>query len=132
MNNTKMFRLRSGEDVITQIISETKQTYTFKSPMAIRVRTESRTDKDYVDMHYWLPYQILLKNEIELSKNEIQFEMIPSDSIVEFYDNQIYSMQEKEELREALDTLENAHDTREDSLLTILRALPFNENSKVH
>jgi hypothetical protein len=95
-----MFRLKTGDDIIAEVINEDGFTYRIKEPMAVEMTTDPKSDKDYCNMYAWLPDQILAINEVTLDRNDILFEMIPSEDFFEFYENQLHKLSVQNEIKD--------------------------------
>jgi len=105
MHNIKMFRLKTGDDIIAEVINEDGFTYRIKEPMAVEMTTDPKSDKDYCNMYAWLPDQILAINEVTLDRNDILFEMIPSEDFFEFYENQLHKLSVQNEIKDKVSSM---------------------------
>jgi hypothetical protein len=100
-----MFRLKTGDDIIAEVINEDGFTYRIKEPMAVEMTTDPKSDKDYCNMYAWLPDQILAINEVTLDRNDILFEMIPSEDFFEFYENQLHKLSVQNEIKDKVSSM---------------------------
>jgi len=127
MHNIKMFRLKSGVDIIAEVINEDGFTFKIKEPLVVELSTDSKTDKDYCNMYAWLPYQILASNEVTLDRNDVLFEMIPSEDFFEFYEVQLQKLEIRDELS---DKMENMSDKELMKMFQLFQLNP--EQHKLH
>lgn len=127
MHNIKMFRLKNGEDIIANILHEDGFTLKLKEPMIVEISTERSDKKDYVSMFHWLPIPILAVNEISIDRNEILFEMIPSEDFFEFYESQLQLLNAREEAKEQISKM------NEEELINMWKLFQLNpEQNNLH
>jgi hypothetical protein len=80
MNDIKLVRLSTGEELITKLKSETDESYTLSKP-AILIPA----GKDQLAFGQWLPYADI-KDGIEISKDYVVFVVAPMDEMAQQYD----------------------------------------------
>jgi hypothetical protein len=116
MEEIKILRLASGEDIICQFIKVSTESYVVMNPMAIFVKYKG--SKSNLVMSHWLPIEIIKKNEVLISPRDVITMFDPIDDVAEYYDRMVENLNkmmkakftpakfddldEMEEIREAL------------------------------
>lgn len=119
-----MFRLKNGEDIITNVEDEDGFILKISDPMVVEISTERNDKKEYVSMYHWLPTPILAVNEITIDRNEILFEMIPSEDFFEFYESQLQLLNVREQAKEQISKL------NEEELVNMWKLFQLNPEQK--
>jgi hypothetical protein len=92
MELIKLLRLNNGEDLISYVEDYGTGEVILRSPMAVLVKHDPRTNKQTVLMDHWLPTSIIMKNEVVLKTSEILCTMDSSSAINEYYENAIMTI----------------------------------------
>jgi hypothetical protein len=87
--NLKIFKLRSGEEIICQVKEETKTKYKILDPLVFKSTTsfDSHGSYDMTVLRDWLQHTKV--KTIALPKNHIALEMDPTDDTVKLYTLQL-------------------------------------------
>ena len=121
MEEIKILRLVTGEDIICQFIKISTDNYAVMNPMAIFVKYKG--SKSNLVMSHWLPVEIVKKNEVLISPRDVVTMFDPIDDVAEYYDRMVENLNkmmkakftpakfddldEMEEIQEALIESEN-------------------------
>ena len=87
MDNIKIVKLRNGEDLVGTLTSTDIGNYRLEEPMSFEI--DFRHNSSGLIMRHWLPVQLVKKNEIELSQNDILAILEPADDFCEYYWNTV-------------------------------------------
>mgnify|MGYP006270140919 FL=1 len=121
MEEIKILRLVTGEDIICEFIKISKDNYAVMNPMVIFVKYKG--SKSNLVMSHWLPVEIVKKNEVLISPRDVVTMFDPIDDVAEYYDRMVENLNkmmkakftpakfddldEMEEIQEALIESEN-------------------------
>ena len=121
MEEIKILRLVTGEDIICEFIKISKDNYAVMNPMVIFVKYKG--NKSNLVMSHWLPVEIVKKNEVLISPRDVVTMFDPIDDVAEYYDRMVENLNkmmkakftpakfddldEMEEIQEALIESEN-------------------------
>ena len=121
MEEIKILRLVTGEDIICQFIKISTDSYAVMNPMVIFVKYKG--SKSNLVMSHWLPVEIVKKNEVLMSPRDVVTMFDPIDDVAEYYDRMVENLNkmmkakftpakfddldEMEEIQEALIESEN-------------------------
>ena len=121
MEEIKILRLVTGEDIICEFIKISTDSYAVLNPMAIFVKYKG--SKSNLVMSHWLPVEIVKKNEVLISPRDVVTMFDPIDDVAEYYDRMVENLNkmmkakftpakfddldEMEEIQEALIESEN-------------------------
>jgi hypothetical protein len=83
MDNVKILRLNSGEDIIASL-EYRPDSINLKEPMLVSIHYDGK--KSGVVMSYWLPAHILKQNSIAINSSDVLGTLEPTDSIIELYE----------------------------------------------
>ena len=87
MTNVKIVRLQNGTDVIANVEEILEGQYLVTDPMIFDVT--NRGSVSHIMLSFFLPIQLVQKNEIVLSSKDILFITSPSDDFIEYYENSV-------------------------------------------
>lgn len=87
MTNVKIVRLQNGTDVIANVEEILEGQYLVTDPMIFDVT--NRGSVSHIMLRFFLPIQLVQKNEIVLSSKDILFITSPSDDFIEYYENSV-------------------------------------------
>jgi hypothetical protein len=124
MDNVKLIRLKSGEDIIGNVINADNGYYNIEIPMAVDV--EYRGKQAGLVMRHWLPLQLIKNNAVEIADNDIMFFMEPSDDFCEYY---MHTVERIHELLQAKDIVNNLSEAEEEEIASILREMEEMRNN---
>ena len=97
--NIKIFRLRSGEEIITEVVSETKKIFSLKNPMIFKtnlINSPMGTPFDMTVLKDWLANTTA--KETTIPKNHVVNIFEPTDDSLKLYNLQLNSEVEKQEI----------------------------------
>jgi hypothetical protein len=86
MNNIKIFRLKTGEDLIT-FFEETEKSFTFIHPISFFINYNLKKLTQELVLNFWLPMNVIEENRITIDKSEIFFQLSPKNEFKEYYLN---------------------------------------------
>lgn len=89
MEQVKLLRLKTGEDVISYIEDYEEGKSILRTPMVVMVKYDNRTGKQNVLMDHWLPITVILENEAVIDNSEILTSMNPSAEFSEYYESTV-------------------------------------------
>jgi len=107
MNNIKILRLQSGEDIIG-LVDISDENYKVTEPMSVGI--EPRGKYNGLVMHHWLPVQLVKNKTIVISKCDVMFAMEPTDEFTEYYNttvekiNRVLKKQQEIEMNDIIET----------------------------
>lgn len=86
MKTVKLLRLKTSEDLISFVeIGKTSTTLTYPLSVHINYNIKERTQE--LVMSYWLPYNLMKHQSIEVPSSEILFITDPKEEFEEYYLN---------------------------------------------
>ena len=97
--NIKIFRLRSGEEIITEVVNETKKIFSLKNPMIFKtnlINSPMGTPFDMTVLKDWLANTTT--KETTIPKNHVVNIFEPTDDSLKLYNLQLTSEVEKQEI----------------------------------
>ena len=97
--NIKIFRLRSGEEIITEVVNETKKIFSLKNPMIFKtnlINSPMGTPFDMTVLKDWLANTTA--KETTIPKNHVLNTFEPTDDSLKLYNLQLNSEVEKKEI----------------------------------
>lgn len=86
-------RLKTGEDIITQVTNETSKTVEIINPMVILFK-RLETGRAMILMSPWIPIEIVCDNSTVIDTNNIISTMKPRQSLIDHYIETIERMSE--------------------------------------
>lgn len=81
--NVKIIRLKNGEDIIGDVITDESNMITVFDPMCFVIDNSREHVKLLLD--HWLPFQAIKSNQITFPSNEIFGTMDPTDEFFDYY-----------------------------------------------
>ncbi len=116
---TKILRLKDGEDIMASFIEMPGHILILENPMTVFFKRLSTT-KSMVMMSPWLPIELIRENIVEIDNHEVLAFIEPKESLIEYYNNAVEEanevMQQSERIiDEAL--LEEATDDELDEVM---------------
>lgn len=87
MNNVKLVRLQNGSDIISVTEEIMEGHYLLTNPMVYDVTDRGMTS--HIILSFFLPVQLVEKNEVILSSKDILFITTPSGDFAEYYENSV-------------------------------------------
>jgi hypothetical protein len=94
MEQVKLIRLKTGEDIISYIETYEAGTVILRSPMIVIVKMNMRTENQTVLMDHWLPITVIKENEAIINASEILTMVDPSAEFSEYYVNAVITLDE--------------------------------------
>jgi GTPase involved in cell partitioning and DNA repair len=110
MNNIKVLRLQSGEDIIG-LVDISDENYKVTEPMTVGI--ESRGKYNGLVMHQWIPVQLVKNKTIVISKCDVMFAMEPTEEFTEYYNatvekiNKVLKKQKEIEVNDIIETTDD-------------------------
>lgn len=89
MEQVKLLRLKTGEDVISYIEDYEEGKSILRTPMVVMIKYDNRTGKQNVMMDHWLPITVILENEAVIENSEILTSMNPNAEFSEYYEKSV-------------------------------------------
>jgi len=123
MNDIRIVRLKSGEDIIGSICTK-DEFIEMAEPMTVDI-VHNRGENGLV-MSHWLPVQLIKKNEIILNKNDILTTFEPNDEFCEYYSNTVRKIASLLKAKEIADKL------TEEEAEGIMEALEQGDGETIH
>lgn len=125
MEEVKIIRLKTGEDIIAEVIHNNHQ-YTLIDPMRMDIRRDARTDANLLGLDMWLPFQLIESNMAVLWENDVLTTMTPTQDIIDYY----FSM-----LAQAIETYsahKNLQEISTSDMSDMLEAMIESDSSVLH
>ena len=88
----KILRLKNGEDIVGQITTKDDDTFDVLEPMTVGIDFRGR--EAGLVMQHWLPVQLIKKNEVNISNNDVLCFIEPDNNFCEYYVNTIEKIHE--------------------------------------
>lgn len=129
--NIKIFRLRSGEEIIAEVVQETKKIFSLKNPMLFKtnlINSPIGTPFDMTVLADWLANTTT--KETSIPKNHIVNTYDPTEDSLKLYNLQLKSEIQKKEIVRTKNTAERnkENDLFEEFLGSILNDISENFN----
>ena len=90
MNNIKIIRLQNESDIICSLEEIRDGEYVVSDPMYFEIQTKGAIT--HIIMDFYLPVQLLEKNEVILTEKDIVFKVSPSEDFKEYYMNSVENL----------------------------------------
>jgi len=94
MNNVKLVRLQNGSDIISVIEEIMEGHYLLTDPMIFDVTNRGTTS--HIMLSFFLPQQLVQKNEVILNNKDILFITTPTEDFAEYYENSVDNLKRME------------------------------------
>jgi predicted P-loop ATPase/GTPase len=85
---TKIIRLKDGEDIMTSFIETSDNMLILENPMSVFFKRLS-VNKSMVMMSPWLPIELIKENNVEIHKHDVLTLIEPKESLIEYYNNAV-------------------------------------------
>ena len=83
MNNIKIIRLQDDSDIICSIEEIRDGEYVLSDPMYFEMQTKGAAT--HIIMDFYLPVQLMERNEVVMKEKDIVFKATPSEAFAEYY-----------------------------------------------
>ena len=104
MDNIKIIRLITGEDIVAQVSSNTIiGHYDLFYPMAVDL--DYSHSKIQLLMNHWLPMQIIKEPLVTIKDNIVICIIEPSEDLCEYYESTIHRLEELLETNQMIDNI---------------------------
>ena len=103
-NNIKIVRLKTGEDIIGMLCNKEDGNMDITQPMSVSIIEQGQLRPGLV-MSYWLPVQLIKKNEITLNSRDVLTVFDPNEEFCEYYTNTVEKLQAIIKVKEYTDSL---------------------------
>ena len=94
MNNIKLVRLQNGTDIISVTEEIMEGHFLLTDPMVYDVTNRGATS--HIMLSFFLPIQLVEKNEVVLTNKDILFFTTPSEDFAEYYENSVDNLKKME------------------------------------
>jgi hypothetical protein len=115
MSYIKIFRLRTGEDLIS-FFEEDETSYTLIHPIAFFINYNLKKLSQELILNFWLPKSVIEETKISLNKSEIFFQLTPKEEFKEYYLNFLNGFEkisnsetDKERIKTLLESVDAKH-----------------------
>jgi hypothetical protein len=133
MEQVKLIRLKTGEDVISYIEDYEPGKVILRSPMAVIVKMDMRTEKQTVLMDHWLPITVIKENEAVIYSSEILTAVDPSAEFSEYYENAIETLDNIKSIKSNLNgSSSNEDELTEEDINTIMDTFGLVGSNTIH
>jgi hypothetical protein len=92
MEQVKLLRLKSGEDVISYVEPFNPGEIILRSPMAVLVKMDMKTERQTILMDHWLPVTVIMHNEAVIPESEVLTSLDPTAEFSQYYENAILAI----------------------------------------
>jgi len=90
MNNIKIIRLQDDSDIICSMEEIRDGEYVLSDPMYFEMQTKGAAT--HIIMDFYLPMQLIERNEVVVKEKDIVFKLTPSEDFAEYYMNSVESL----------------------------------------
>ena len=90
MSNIKILRLQNESDIICSLEEIRSGEYIVSDPMYFEMQSKGAVT--HIIMDFYLPVQLLAKNEIVLTEKDIMFKVSPNEDFKEYYMNSVENL----------------------------------------
>jgi hypothetical protein len=91
MNNIKIVRMQDGSDIIGIVNEILEGQYVIEHPMLVELYHKNNVS--HISMAYYLPIELVDKNEVVLNSKDIVFITNPTSAFAEYYENSISKLE---------------------------------------
>ena len=123
-NEVKIFRLMTGEDIISEYHKISKDSYVLINPMNIVVKFKGKDSSVY--MEHWLPVEVIKSNEIIINPSFILTSYLPNEGLEEYYRNLVDKLHLNMDKRKKLENMDL------DEMLDVMEALEQSQDQTLH
>lgn len=85
---TKILRLKDGEDIMASFIETPNHMLILENPMTVFFKRLS-VSKSMVMMSPWLPIELVSENVVEIYSHDVLTSFEPKQSLIEYYNNAV-------------------------------------------
>jgi hypothetical protein len=125
MEDIKILKLVTGEDIICKFIKISTESYAVMNPMVIAIKYKGNSSN--LVMAHWLPVEIIKKNEMLMHPRDILAIVDPIDDVAEYYDTMIENLNKMMKAKFTPSEFNNL-----DEMEDIREALKQSERSIIH
>jgi hypothetical protein len=104
MSNVKLVRLQNGSDIISVTEEIMEGHYLLTDPMVYDVNNRGTTS--HIMLSFFLPIQLVEKNEVVLTSKDILFITKPNDDFAEYYENSVDNLKKMDTENEFQDEVQ--------------------------
>lgn len=126
MDNIKIVRLKSGEDIVGVIREDDYGKLYVEDPMEIEFHIDNRKTKQMIVLTHWAPIHIIKTNEAAIYDTDILTTFEPNEAFVEYYQSSVITM---DQLRKRTQEVEDMSD---DDINTLITAMAEKEEQTIH
>lgn len=135
MEQVKLIRLKTGEDIISYVETYEAGTVILRSPMIVIVKMNMRTENQTVLMDHWLPITVIKENEAIINASEILTMVDPTSEFSEYYVDAVLTLDEikREESHPTNGSSSNEDELNKDlDINHIMESTGFNGSKTIH
>lgn len=133
MEQVKLIRLKTGEDVISYMEDYETGKVILRSPMAVIVKMDMRTEKQTVLMDHWLPITVIKDNEAVIDTSEILTAIDPSSEFSEYYENAVETLDKIKGVKSNLnESSSNEDELTEEDINVIMDSFGLVGSNTIH
>ena len=126
MEEIKILRLVTGEDIICKFIKISTDSYAILNPMVIGISYKKNTGAS-LTMAHWALVEIIKKNETLINPRDVIAMFDPSDDVAEYY---AMTVDKLDDMMKAKFTPTKFNDI--DEMDDIAEAIKLSENNRLH
>ena len=128
MNDIKILRLTTGEDIIGHVTSNDFG-FVVEDPMMLRVNYRGNNPQGVLQLAYWLPVELIKSNSATVQFEHVITVLDPDDSFMEYYINAI---QKVKELMDAKNNMDDMDIMDNNDIMDIMDSIKMEPNQILH
>ena len=119
MEEVKIIRLKTGEDIIAYIEQVDKMNFIVREPMVVLTKQDFKNGKHIIMMDHWLPVPLIRHNEAFITESEIVTMLEPTSDFSEYYENAVSTMKQVLQFNTSSSDEEEKSLSREEMLMML-------------
>jgi len=126
MEQIKIVRLKTGEDLIGFVVEDDYATCYIKDAFCIIMEEDHRSQKQILTLASWAPSTIIKVNECKIYDNDILTKFEPTDTFVDHYLGTLKAVHNIDKAREEVAKL------TDDEIASMIEAMDDRSESTLH
>lgn len=126
MDEIKILRLKTGEDIIGFVKEDSYGTCFVIDAMIIDLREDLKSQQQILTLSNWAPSSIIKVNESKIFENDILTKFTPTDEFSDYYIGTLKNLLEMKKQKEAADNM------TDEEIMTMIEALDEREINTLH
>jgi hypothetical protein len=126
MEQIKIVRLKTGEDLIGFVVEDDYATCYIKDAFCILMEEDTRRQKQVLTLASWAPSSIIKVNECKICDNDILTKFEPTDIFVEHYLGTLKAVLNMAKAKEEVDKL------TDDEIVSMIEAMDDETERTLH